>query len=459
MSANEINSFAVRIMAIVWSKLRADLRAFSAARSGNVAVTFAICVLPVVCAVGAAVDYSHANDVKATMQAALDSTALMLSKEAATDSDDELQANALKYFKATFNKPEAKNITISAKYSKATSTVVLNGSLNVATDIMHIIGYRQFTIDATSAATWGTEQMHIALVLDNTGSMRQANKMNSLKAATKALLSQLKSAATKNGDVYVSIIPFAKDVNINSANYTESWLDWTDFDETSGICVSVRNSTRNKSRCISRGGKWIATSHKLWNGCVTDRGESASPSSGDYDTNVVAPTPSIPATLFSPDQYSACPSPVMPLSYDWSAMTTAINNMSPNGTTNQAIGLAHGWMSLVGGGPYPAPPPKDPGAKLKQIIILLTDGMNTEDRWYSNQSSIDARQKMTCDNIKNADISLYTVQVNTGSDPVSTLLQSCASSSGDFYYLTSSSQIMAAFQDIGSKISKLRISN
>src|SRR4051812_12289829 len=27
--------------------------------------------------------------------------------------------------------------------------------------------------------------------------------------------------------------------------------------------------------------------------------------------------------------------------------------MSPAGNTNQAIGLAHGWISLVGGGPYP----------------------------------------------------------------------------------------------------------
>ena len=443
----------------VRKRFGAGLRAFPAECGGNVAITFAICLLPIVCAVGAAIDYSHANAVKASMQAALDSTALMLSKEAATDTSRQLQAKALKYFQATFNKPEAKNITISASYSSDDSTVTVNGSLTVPTDIMHVIGYKQFIINASSAATWGIEQLRVALVLDNTGSMRQANKMNSLKTATNALLSQLRSAATVNGDVYVSIIPFAKDVNVDSANYTAPWLDWTDFDETSGTCISIRGSSRTRSQCLARGGKWIATIHNLWNGCVTDRGESTRPSSGNYDTNVIAPTTSMPATLFSPEQYSACPSPVMPLSYDWSAMTTAVNRMSPNGTTNQAIGLAHGWMSLVGGGPYPAPPPKNPSAKLSKIIILLTDGMNTQDRWYSNQSSIDARQKMTCDNIKKAGIMLFTVQVNTGSDPVSGLLQYCASSSDNFYYLTSGSQIMAAFQDIGSKISKLRISN
>ena len=50
----------------------------------------------------------------------------------------------------------------------------------------------------------------------------------------------------------------------------------------------------------------------------------------------------------------------MPLSYNWSTMTTLVNNMTPDGNTNQGIGLAHAWMSLVGGGPYPTPPAKDP---------------------------------------------------------------------------------------------------
>jgi hypothetical protein len=90
-------------------------------------------------------------------------------------------------------------------------------------------------------------------------------------------------------------------------------------------------------------------------------------------------------------------------------MTNLINNMVANGNTNQAIGLAHGWMSLVGGGPYPTPPAQDPNYKYSTVIILLTDGLNTQDRWYTDQSSIDARQQMTCNNIKAAGITLYTI--------------------------------------------------
>ena len=105
--------------------------------------------------------------------------------------------------------------------------------------------------------------------------------------------------------------------------------------------------------------------------------------------------------------------------------------MSPGGNTNQAIGLVLGWQSLVGGGPFPTPPAMDPNYKYQQVIILLTDGLNTQDRWYIDQVSIDSRQQMTCNNIKAASITLYTVQVNTGGDPTSTLLRGDGADSGD----------------------------
>jgi Flp pilus assembly protein TadG len=57
------------------------LRAFRASRRANVTVTFALALVPIVGSVGAAVDYSRANAVKVALQAAADSTVLMLSKE------------------------------------------------------------------------------------------------------------------------------------------------------------------------------------------------------------------------------------------------------------------------------------------------------------------------------------------------------------------------------------------
>ncbi|HZD92144.1 MAG TPA: pilus assembly protein [Pseudolabrys sp.] len=437
------------------SRCRTSLQAFARARSGNVAVMFALALVPVIAAAGAAVDYSRANSVKADLQAALDSTALMLAKEAATDSNADLQAHALSYFKATFNRPGTEDYTVSATYSTgAGSTIVVNGAVSVPTDFMQMFGYNSVTVSSSSTAQWGTSRLRVALVLDNTGSMAQSGKMSALKTATKNLLTQLQSAVTTSGDVYVSIVPFVKDVNFDKSNANATWIDWTDWDANNGSCKG--NFAQNQSDCTKWGGTWKPKNHNSWNGCVVDRGDSNGPDIGDYDTNVVTPDPNITATLYAAEQYSSCPKAAIGLSYDWNAMNSLVNSMQPAGNTNQAIGLQAGWMSLVGGGPFTAPP-EDANYTYQKVIILLTDGLNTQDRWYSKQSDIDARQEITCNNIKAAGITLYTIQVNTGGDPTSTLLQNCASSSDKFFLLTSADQIVTTFDTIGTNLSKLRV--
>ena len=445
----------MRIKAL-FANFRKTLHNFRLARAGNVAITFAFATLPIIGTVGAAVDYSRANQVKAKLQTSLDAVALLLSKEAATDTSSQLQANASAYFLANFTAPFAKNSTVNVTYSTSGGTsLVVNGSTVVPTTFAAMLGLNAIAITATSTVRWGSSRLRVALVLDNTGSMQQSGKMIALKTATTNLLSQLSSAATQNGDVYVSIIPFAKDVNVGASNYNGSWVDWTDWDNVNGSCSSSSYTTRTSCLAAKGKKKWTVDAHSTWNGCVTDRGDSGAPNAGNYDTNVVAPS-SAAATQFPAEQYSSCPQQVLGLNYNWSAMNTLVNNMSPNGNTNQAIGLAHGWMSLVGGGPYTAPA-LAPGYTYNQIIILLTDGLNTQNRWYTNQNSIDARQQLTCNNIKAAGITLYTIQVNTGGDPTSTLLQNCASSSDKFFLLTSANEIVTTFNTIGTNLSNLYV--
>ena len=226
-----------------YAKCRDALRSFARARDGNVAITFAILLVPILAAAGAAIDYSRANSVRADMQAALDSTALMLSKEAATDTASQLQTNATAYFKAAFNRPYTQDITVSASYSTTNGpTVVVNGSVSVPTTLMGIFGYNAITVSSSSTTAWGTSRLRVALVLDNTGSMNDSGKLSALKTATKNLLSQLQSAATTDGDVYVSIIPFVKDVNIDKSNYAANWIDWTDWNANNGNCSGYKYS-------------------------------------------------------------------------------------------------------------------------------------------------------------------------------------------------------------------------
>ena len=157
---------------------------------------------------------------------------------------------------------------------------------------------------------------------------------------------------------------------------------------------------------------------------------------------------------------------MMGLSYDWSSMRSLVDSMQPNGSTNQPIGLVWGWQSLVGGGPLSSPAMAS-NYTYQQVIILLSDGLNTEDRWYTQQTPVDNRMLQsgngsgTCANIKAAGISIYTIQVNTGGDPTSTLLHDCASKdkSGNpqFFMLTSSNDIVTTFNTIGTNLSQLRV--
>ncbi|TMJ04268.1 MAG: VWA domain-containing protein [Alphaproteobacteria bacterium] len=427
-------------------------------RRGSVAPMFAIAVIPVIGLTGAAIDYSRANSARTGMQAAIDATALAMAKLAPTLTSDELKTKANAYFHAMFNHPEAKNIQVTPNYTTAGGpqlTVSVTGSVEAT--FMKIMGYDNMNIGSSSTVKWGNQRLRVALALDNTGSMASAGKIDALKTATNGLLTQLRTAATTNGDVYVSIIPFVKDVNVGAGNKGASWIDWSDWDNKNGTCSKGQGVT-NYSDCMLENGKpkWTPASHDTWNGCVTDRGGTNTPTGQDYDTNANAPGSS-QSSKFLAEQYGSCPQAVMPLSYDWTAMNTLVNNMSPGGNTNQAIGLAHAWMSLVGGGPYPTPPAKDPNYSYSDVIILLTDGLNTEDRWFTDQASIDARQTLTCSNVKAAGVTLYTIQVNTDADPTSALLQSCASTSDKFYLLTSASQMVTVFSQIGTNLSKLRI--
>ncbi|OKO75197.1 pilus assembly protein TadG [Bradyrhizobium sp. NAS80.1] len=439
-----------------------QLARFAAAEQGNIAVIFAIALVPVLGFVGAAVDYSRAVKARTSMQAALDSTALMLSKDlsSGTITTSQLSTKAQAYFNALFTDTNTlPSVTVSANYTASSSmgsTVQLSGSGTYTTSFMKIAGFPTLDIGTSSTSAWGMVRLRVALVLDNTGSMAQNGKMSAMQTAAKNLVDQLSALAKNNGDVYISIVPFAKDVNVGASNYSKYWMDFSDWDAANGSCSVT--SYKSQSACVNAGKTWTPANHNTWTGCVVDRDQ-------DYDTKNTTPTSGNVGTLFPAEQYSYCNTansaylqPIMPLSYDWTSLKGRIDAMKPTGNTNQGLGLAWGWMTLSSGDPMNAPA-KDTNYTNKDAIVLLSDGLNTQNRWYSNASQIDARQKKLCDNAKAQpnNITIYTVQVNTGSDPTSSVLQYCASGTDKFYLVTQASQTVSVFKDIGTSLSKLRV--
>jgi Flp pilus assembly protein TadG len=421
------------------------LQRFWKNRKGAVAPMFGIAIIPLMGAVGAAVDYSQASATRTAFQNALDATALMLSKTAATDTASDLQTQATNYFNAQFSRPGVSNVAVTANYSSSNgSQIVLSGSARLATNFLAVLNIDYINITASTTSTWGNTRLRVALVLDNTGSMANSGKMTALKTASQNLLTTLQAAAMTPDDVYVSIIPFNKDVNVDPSNVSASWLRWDLWEAVNGSCSKSTYTTQ--STCLSHSKVWTPDSHSTWNGCVTDRDQN-------FDTTNDAPVAG--STLYPTEQYSSCTVSLMGLSNDWATLANKITAMQPVGNTNQAIGLQMGWQSLTAA-PFTVPA-QDPNYKYSQVIILLTDGLNTEDRWYSNASSIDARQQMTCDNLKAAGVTIYTVQVNTDNEATSTLLQNCASDSSKFFLLTSSVQIVTTFGQIGTALTNLRL--
>jgi Flp pilus assembly protein TadG len=462
--------------------VRAAARRFVGAREGNIAVIFAFALVPVLSFVGAAIDYSRANSARSSMQAAMDSAALMVSKDLSSNviNTGQVTTAAQAYFNALYTNTDAKSVTINATYTVANgslgSTVQITGSGSVTTDFMKIAGFPNLNFNTSSTAAWGNVKMRVALALDNTGSMADDGKIAALRTAASNLIDQLSALAKNNGDVYISVIPFAKDVNVGTSNVSQTWIDWTDWEAANGTCSKSQYTTQ--STCTSAGKTWTPLNHNKWTGCVTDRTQN-------YDAQNTVPTTSNVATLFPAEEYyenseyyckpgnSPPLQQIAPLTYDWASLKTMITAMQPTGGTNQPIGLAWAWQSLAQTSPMNAPA-EDSNYTYNRVIIILSDGLNTEDRWPANgngnvqyNGAIDARQALLCQNIKNPIdpktglpmYTIYTIQVNTSkpADPTSSILQSCATDSSKFFMLTSATQIVTTFTTIGTQLSQLRV--
>jgi Flp pilus assembly protein TadG len=415
------------------ARLHLAARRFRRARRGNVTITFTLALVPIIGFIGAAVDFSRASSAKAAMQAAVDSTALMLSKDAQNLTTAQLATKATAYFNALFTRPEVTNAGVTPTFTttaEGSYKIEVVGTGKVPTTFTKIFGQSQIAINVDSQVVWGIRKLEVALALDNTGSMASSSKMTNLKTAAHNLLATLKNAAKKDGDVKVAIIPFDTTVNIGTGYKNNIWFD---------VSCSALGSPQG---CTSSNWK------NYWEGCVRDR-------TYPYDTQDDPPTTA--ATMF-PIYDCGSLTTMMPLSYDWTALNSKIDAMTPNGNTNVTIGLAWAWHALTTQAPLSEA--AAPSPDLDKVLIILTDGDNTESWKNSNntivtsQSAIDLRTALVCSNIKAAAIKVYAIRVIDGN---ASLLQSCATNPTMYYDVQQASQLNTVFTAIAQNLANLRI--
>jgi Flp pilus assembly protein TadG len=456
---------------VLFRRLRTAARRFAGANEGNIAILFGIAVIPIITFVGAAVDYTRAVSARSSMQAALDSTALMVAKDLTegTINTSQISTKADQYFRALYTNPEAKSVTINATYTQNSgmgSTILINGAGAIDTGFMRVVGFPTMDFKTSSTSAWGNVRMRVAMVLDVTGSMKDNGKMAAMQKAAKALVDQLSLLNKNDGDIYISMVPFAKDVNLGTSYKDETWIDWdvwSDQNQSWGTCSNTSKTT--KSDCLTKSTRVWTPDKTKWTGCVTDRTQ-------DYDISNTPPTSTNAPTMVVAEEYvsgstkycktgsSSYVGKIVPLTTAWDTLKTNIDNLVPTGNTNQGIGLAWGWLTLgVGVVPFNAPAKDTANYTYKDAIVLLSDGLNTQNRWYSNATDIDTRQKKMCDAAKLPpnNIIIYTVQVNTGGDATSAVLQDCASGTDKFYLITDPDKTLTVFNSIGQSLARLRV--
>ena len=182
-----------------------------------------------------------------------------------------------------------------------------------------------------------------------------------------------------------------------------------------------------------------------------------------------------------------CPDEVLPLTNSLSSVTSKINSLQhwAGGGTIISEGLAWGWRTLSPNAPYAMGKAYD-AVNAQKVIVLMTDGVtevgtNNDDygplvsdytsygylrdgRMGPNQTFAEAktflggRLDTVCANAKaKPGVSIYTVLFRETDPVVTAKMRACASSIDKAFTAADGAALNSAFAQIGSSISKLRL--
>lgn len=131
------------------------LARFVCDRRGNIAVIFALALVPLLSFVGAAVDYSLAARAKTKLAAALDTAVLVATaKSEITKSASAAQSDALNAFAGQMSAQGLTTNSVSINVSDSVTTRTATGAATtvVTTYFMGLVGYKTLGVSATSTA-------------------------------------------------------------------------------------------------------------------------------------------------------------------------------------------------------------------------------------------------------------------------------------------------------------------
>lgn len=453
---------------------RLRLSRFLSDTSGATAVVFGIALLPLGLATGAAVDYSRANATRTELQKALDAALIAAAIEASKGA----KATAIPPFVKGFfqaNSTVKGSVTLTTEADTTAGSVSGTAQVDVPTTFMNLAGIKSVSVSAKSQALYSLGQSEIALALDTTGSMSGA-KLAGAQQAANDLIDTLFAMPNAAENLRVSLVPFSYYVNVGLQYRNASWIAGaTDSSSTTTQCwndypnAQYLNPKKVSATCYADGAPYDCsytsygtiilgdpvkkcgpvTSSNTWHGCVGSRDDPRDLS------DVVTTNQPVPALL----NYW-CSAPLARLTNSRTSIKSQISSLTASGETYVAPGLLWAWRTLSPSAPFSDGAPYS--KKAAKTIVLMTDGANTHSPRYPDHEGADVAQadtlsKKTCDNIKAAGIRVMTVAFQVTEAAAKKVLESCASSSQDYYDATDINAMRGAFKAIGAKLSAVRL--
>lgn len=181
---------------------------------GNVAVIFGLLALILTVAMGGAVDVTEMLRLHVAMQSGADAAAITAARYSGTDpterkrqADGIYQANVSELAGAT-----------SGTLTSLGTTWTYTANYPSPTIFLRIIGIDTVTLETSASAIASSDTLDVALVLDNSGSMADSNRIGELKKAVKLFLGSFPSGA----DVQVAVVPFDSQVRVDNAALSNS---------------------------------------------------------------------------------------------------------------------------------------------------------------------------------------------------------------------------------------------
>lgn len=270
---------------------------------GNVAITFALMLLPICGIMGLAVDYSTAIRVQGRLQASVDAAALA-AVNARNSSDQQRLALAESVFRNNFS-PDSPSTAPEPNIVINGSAVTVSSTANVATSFSSLYGVEDMPVDASSHADVANsgKKLEVGLMVDLTGSMGEYRngeaKITSLKTAAGDLLDILLPKSGANDSlVKIGVAPFADYVNagefassVTGLASSGSYTNLANLKDTkNGVFTGIYASGTIGNTAGSQSGATSATtgSYAVSSGTTTTGGGTYS--SGHCDVPTVTTT-------------------------------------------------------------------------------------------------------------------------------------------------------------------------